>query len=98
MANISGKNPDVIRKRVIIAGRVQDVFFRDSCQQAAQQHEVAGWVANRGDGSVEAVFEGNEDAVREMIEWVRRGPSRADVTDVDVTDEQPEGLGDFSVR
>jgi acylphosphatase len=96
--NISGKHPDVIRKRVIVAGRVQGVFFRDSCQQAAQQHKVAGWVANRDDGSVEAVFEGNEDAVREMIEWVRRGPSRADVTDVDVTDEQPDGLGDFSVR
>jgi acylphosphatase len=94
----SGKNPDVIRKRVVVSGRVQGVFFRDSCQQAAQQHEIAGWVANRGDGSVEAVFEGDDDAVREMVEWVRRGPSQADVTGVDVTDERPEGLGDFSVR
>jgi acylphosphatase len=93
-----GKDPDVIRKRVVVSGRVQGVFFRDSCQQAALQHKVAGWVANRSDGSVEAVFEGDDDAVREMLAWVRRGPSQADVTDIDVTDERPEGLGDFSVR
>ena len=54
--------------------------------------------ANRSDRSVEAVFEGDDDAVREMLAWVRRGPSQADVTDIDVTDERPEGLGDFSVR
>jgi acylphosphatase len=55
-------------------------------------------VANREDGSVEAVFEGDDDAVREMVDWVRHGPSRAEVTGVDVTDERPEGLPDFSVR
>ena len=88
----------MIRKRVVVSGRVQGVFFRDSCQQAARQHKVAGWVANRSDGSVEAVFEGDDDAVREMVEWIRSGPSQADVTDIDVTDERPEGLGEFSVR
>jgi acylphosphatase len=59
---------------------------------------VAGWVANRGDGSVEAVFEGDADAVEELVAFCRSGPSRADVRDVDVTEEEPEGLDGFSVR
>ena len=88
----------MIRKRVVVFGRVQGVFFRDGCRHAAQRHEVAGWVTNRDDGSVEAVFEGDDTAVGAMIAWVRHGPRQAQVTDVDVTDEQPEGLTDFSVR
>jgi acylphosphatase len=88
----------VIRKHIIVSGRVQGVFFRDRCQEAAQRHRVAGWVANREDGSVEAVFEGDDGAVREMVDWARHGPPRAEVTGVDVTDERPEGLPDFSVR
>ena len=88
----------VIRKHVIVSGSVQGVFFRDSCRQAAQRHRVTGWVANREDGSVEAVFEGDERAVREMVDWVRRGPPQARVTGVDVTEERPEGLSCFAVR
>ena len=88
----------MIRKRVVVFGRVQGVFFRDSCRHAAQRHEVAGWVTNRDDGSVEAVFEGDDTAVRAMIAWVRHGPPQAQVTHVDVTDELPEGMTDFSVR
>ena len=88
----------MIRKWVVVSGRVQGVFFRDGCRQAAQRHQVAGWVTNRDDGSVEAVFEGDDTAVGAMIEWVRHGPPRAQVTNVDVTDERPEGLTDFSVR
>lgn len=86
------------RKRVVVSGRVQGVFFRDSCRGEARQRAVAGWVTNRDDGSVEAVFEGDEAAVRAMVEWVRRGPPAARVTGVDITDERPEGLTGFSVR
>ena len=88
----------MIRKRVVVFGRVQGVFFRDGCRHAAQRHEVAGWVTNRDDGSVEAVFEGDDTAVGAMIAWVRHGPPQAQVTHVDVTDEQPKGMTGFSVR
>jgi acylphosphatase len=88
----------VIRTGVVVSGRVQGVFFRDGCRQAAQRHQVAGWFTNRDDESVEAVFEGDDTAVGAMIEWVRNGRPLAQVTDVEVTDERPEGLTDFSVR
>ena len=79
-------------------GRVQGVFFRDSTQRRAEAASVAGWIANRPDGAVEAVFEGEADAVEELVEFCRRGPSRAEVASVDVEDEQPEGLTRFEVR
>jgi acylphosphatase len=88
----------VIRKRVVARGRVQGVFFRDSTQREANSAGVAGWVANRADGGVEAVFEGDDGAVERMVEFVRRGPGHADVEDVEVSDEEPEGLDGFSVR
>lgn len=88
----------MLRKRVVVSGRVQGVFFRDSCRQAAQRHDVAGWVTNRDDGSVEAVFEGDDTAVRAMVEWARHGPPYARVTGVEVSDERPEGLAGFAVR
>jgi acylphosphatase len=83
---------------VVVRGDVQGVFFRDSTRSEAARRGVAGWVANRGDGSVEAVFEGDADAVEELVAFCRSGPSRADVRDVDVTEEEPEGLDGFSVR
>ena len=79
-------------------GRVQGVFFRDSARSAASSRGVAGWVRNAPDGTVEACFEGDEDAVASMVEWCRRGPSRAQVSRVDVEDVSPEGLGGFEVR
>jgi acylphosphatase len=88
----------VIRRRVVAHGRVQGVFFRDSTQREARSAGVSGWVTNRSDGAVEAVFEGDEDAVARMVEFVRRGPGHADVEDVEVHDEEPEGLEGFSVR
>jgi acylphosphatase len=88
----------VIRKRVIAQGRVQGVFFRDSTQREARSAGVAGWVANRSDGAVEAVFEGDDDAVARLVEFVRRGPGHASVSELDVHDEQPEGLDSFEVR
>jgi acylphosphatase len=77
---------------------VQGVFFRDSTQREARSAGVSGWVTNRSDGAVEAVFEGDEDAVERMVQFVRGGPGHADVEDIEVHDEEPEGLEGFSVR
>ena len=79
-------------------GRVQGVFFRDTVRRRAESLGVAGWVANRDDGAVEAVFEGPDEAVEAMVELCRRGPGRAEVTRLEVTDEEPEGLGGFRIR
>jgi acylphosphatase len=88
----------MIRRRVVVRGRVQGVFFRDSCQREAQRLGVRGWVLNRDDGHVEAVLEGEPEAVEAMIQWARVGPLHAYVTGVDVVDEQPESLAGFEVR
>jgi acylphosphatase len=87
----------VVRRRVVISGRVQGVWFRDSCRVEAEQRGVAGWVRNLPGGSVEAAFEGEEGAVAEMVDWCRVGPPRAVVTSVEVTDEPPEGASGFVV-
>jgi len=88
----------VIRRRVIVYGLVQGVFFRDSTRRLAQRHGVAGWAANRWDGAVEAVFEGEPDAVERLVAFSRKGPRGARVDSVEVTDEEPEGLLGFAVR
>ena len=87
-----------VRRRVVAHGRVQGVFFRDSTRRMAQSRGVAGWVRNRPDGTVEAVFEGDADSVEAMVEAVRGGPGHAHVSRVDVTEEPPEGLDGFEVR
>ena len=87
-----------VRRRVAVSGRVQGVFFRDSTEKEARSRGVGGWVRNRDDGTVEAVFEGDADAVEALVEFCRSGPSRADVDDVDVGEEEPEGLESFEVR
>lgn len=84
---------DVIRRRVVVRGDVQGVFFRDSTRKEAESLRVAGSVTNRSDGAVEAVFEGPREAVDAMVEFCRSGPSRASVEDVEVTEEQVEGRG-----
>lgn len=86
------------RARVIVSGRVQGVFFRDSCRHEAEGRGVTGWVGNRRDGTVEAVFEGAPDAVEAMVGWCREGPPRATVTGVEVVDEEPRGEDRFRVR
>jgi acylphosphatase len=88
----------MIRRRVVVHGNVQGVFFRDSTEREAGSKGVAGWVRNRDDGAVEAVFEGEADAVEGLISFCRSGPSQADVERVDVNEEEPEGLDGFSVR
>ena len=87
-----------MRKRVVVHGRVQGVFFRDSTRERAQSTGVAGWVTNRPDGAVEAVLEGDAEAVESMVRWMSEGPRRADVDEVEVNDEEPEGLEGFKVR
>jgi len=78
-------------------GRVQGVFFRDTTRRRAESLGVAGWVTNRDDGAVEAAFEGDEEAVEAMVEFCRRGPGRAEVTRLEVTEEEPEGLTGFRI-
>jgi acylphosphatase len=89
---------DAVRRRVVVHGHVQGVFFRDSTRREAQRRGVSGWVCNRRDGAVEAVFEGDPDAVEAMVDFSRGGPRGADVDRVEVADEQPEGLSGFAVR
>jgi acylphosphatase len=88
----------VIRRRVIVHGRVQGVFFRDTTRRQAASRGVAGWVRNRPDGTVEAAFEGDPEAVEAMVGFSRRGPRGAQVERVEVVEEEPEGLAGFEVR
>jgi acylphosphatase len=94
MARVS----DPIAKRVVVHGSVQGVFFRDSTQRRAEQRGVRGWVRNCDDGTVEALFEGDREAVEAMVAFAREGPRAASVDRVDVTDAEPEGNGGFEVR
>ena len=88
----------MVRCRVIVSGRVQGVWFRQSCRAEAVANGVAGWVRNRADGRVEAVFEGADAAVTRMVAWCREGPPRAEVVDVDVSEEPVEGLVGFEAH
>lgn len=87
----------MIRRRVIVHGHVQGVFFRETTRRRAETVGVTGWVRNRPDGAVEAVFEGERDAVERLIEFCERGPRGAGVDWVDVIAEDPEGLAGFSI-
>jgi acylphosphatase len=88
----------VVRRRVVAHGRVQGVFFRDTVRRHAAAAGVAGWVANRPDGALEAVFEGPLKAVAELVELCRHGPPRAEVTGFECTEEDPQGIAGFAVR
>lgn len=91
-------NGELVARRVVVRGDVQGVFFRDSTRTEAERRGVAGWVTNRSDGAVEALFEGEPDAVQALVDFSEGGPSQADVKDVDVEDREPEGLSGFEVR
>lgn len=86
------------RRRVVVRGGVQGVNFRDAARQEAESAGLAGYVTNRDDGSVEAIFEGDSDAVERLVDWCRSGPSSADVEDVEATEEEPQGESSFEVR
>jgi acylphosphatase len=88
----------VIRRRAVVHGRVQGVFFRDTTRRMADGRGVAGWVTNRHDGAVEAVFEGEPDAVESVLSFFREGPRGAVVERLEVTEEEPEGLEGFAIR
>ncbi|MDP9388009.1 MAG: acylphosphatase [Actinomycetota bacterium] len=89
---------ELVRRRVVVEGRVQGVFFRDSCRRQAAGEGVAGWARNLDDGRVEVVAEGPPDAVERLVAWCHAGPPRASVTRTEVAVEEPEGLRGFVVR
>jgi acylphosphatase len=84
-------------KRVIVSGRVQGVFFRDTCRRVALAAGVRGWVRNRPDGTVEALFEGDGDAVEQMVAWAHTGPPKAEVTGVTATSVAPSNPAGFQI-
>jgi acylphosphatase len=88
----------IVRVRVVVRGRVQGVWYRESCRRQAVELGLAGWVRNRADGTVEAAFEGPEDPVAMAVAWCRVGPPAAEVVGVDVTIDEPTGKPGFSVR
>jgi acylphosphatase len=87
-----------VRRRVVVRGRVQGVFFRDSTRREALRRGVSGWVSNRADGAVEAVFEGEPSDVEALVRFCSSGPRGAEVADVEVIEEPAEGLAGFAVR
>ena len=88
----------VIRTRVLITGMVQGVGYRLSTLAEAEQLGVRGWICNLPDGRVEAVFEGAQDIVAQLIRWCRNGPTGAVVQDVAIEYEEPEGLQGFEIK
>ena len=88
----------MIRRRVVVSGLVQGVWFRDSCRHEARAAGVAGWVRNCSDGTVEAVFEGDPDAVLTVVNWCMSGPPRAQVTNVEVFEEVVADESGFRIR
>jgi len=87
----------MIRRRVVVHGFVHGVFFRDTVQRRAQSAGVAGWVRNNWDGTVEAVFEGEADAVERLVAFCSEGPRGARVDRLEVIAEAPEDLGSFRI-
>ena len=87
-----------MRKRVLVSGWVQGVFFRDSARRQADSRGVAGYARNLHDGRVELELEGEPAAVESMVAWARQGPSRAQVDSVEVIDTEPNGQKGFSIR
>jgi len=87
-----------VRKRLLVSGRVQGVFFRDTCRRVAAEAGVAGWATNLADGRVEVVVEGDPGAVDAVIKWCHEGTAYSRVESVEVADEPPEGASGFSIR
>jgi acylphosphatase len=89
---------DRIRRRVVVSGRVQGVFFRDATRQRAVAYGVDGWIRNRPDGSVEALLEGPADAVDRIVAFCRTGPAAARVERIEIEDQEPAGVRGFTVN
>jgi acylphosphatase len=88
----------MVRAHVVVHGRVQGVFFRDTTRRRAEQRGVAGWVRNRPEGTLEAVFEGDVEAVEALVAFCRVGPGGALVERLELSEEEPGGLSGFHVR
>jgi acylphosphatase len=93
-----GPDTDRVRAHVHVSGRVQGVYYRATTRDTARDRDVDGWVRNLDDGRVEAVFEGDPDAVEAMIEWCHAGSPAASVDDVSVEREEPQGIEGFEIR
>lgn len=89
---------DRVRAHVLVSGRVQGVYYRASTRDAAEERGVDGWVLNRDDGRVEAVFEGREEDVRALVAWCETGSPAADVDSVEVEYGEPDGETGFEIR
>jgi acylphosphatase len=89
---------EVVRRRVVVRGRVQGVWFRESARRRAEELGVAGWVRNHPDSSVEAELEGDAEAVAVLLDWFRHGPSGARVDDVSIEELAATGANGFGVR
>ena len=89
---------ETVRRRVVVHGRVQGVFFRDTAAREASAHGVSGWVRNTPEGTVEAVFEGEPEAVERLVGFAEEGPAEAQVERVETFEEEPEGLAGFETR
>jgi acylphosphatase len=87
-----------VRAHVLVSGRVQGVYYRATTRETARERGIDGWVRNLDDGRVEAVFEGDREAVDEMVAWCHSGSPRAEVEDVEVTYGDPEGIEGFEIR
>ena len=88
----------MVRRHLWVSGRVQGVWYRGSCADRARALGVSGWARNLSDGRVEVVAEGDGEAVDKLVDWCREGPPHAQVADVEVRSEAPEGLNGFAVR
>ena len=86
------------RRRVVVRGLVQGVFFRDTLRRHAERAQVSGWARNNADGALEAVFEGEPAAVERLVAFCRDGPRGARVERVEVTAEEPKLLRGFQIR
>jgi acylphosphatase len=95
---MSEPTQDTKRVHVFVSGRVQGVYYRASTRDKARELDVGGWVRNRSDGRVEAVFEGAPEAIDTMVDWCKTGSRAANVEAVEVATEQPEGRETFDIR
>ena len=86
-----------IRRRLLVSGRVQGVFYRDTCRRIAEENGVAGSASNLADGRVEVILEGDTDAVERVVALCRSGTSHSRVDDVEVEDQRPVGQAGFSI-
>lgn len=84
-----------VRAHIFVSGFVQGVNFRWYTIERARVRGLGGWVRNLPDGRLEAVFEGDEESVRSMVDWCHTGPRMAQVSQVEVAWEEPEGLAEF---